>query len=63
MQVTDLVIPVSTLKFIRLEEGGGGGWSLVTTYSGKKVRFTEKILAGGTGLRDNSKMVVNCVEI
>ena len=23
MQVTDLVIPVSTLKFIRLEEGGG----------------------------------------
>ena len=61
MQVTDLVIPVSTLKFIRLEEGGG--WSLVTTYSGKKVRFTEKILAGGTGLRDNSKMVVNCVEI
>ena len=25
MQVTDLVIPVSTLKFIRLEEKGGRG--------------------------------------
>ena len=46
MQVTDLVIPVSTLKFIRLEEGGGGGHWLPLTV-GRKLDLLKKYWQGG----------------
>ena len=57
-----MILLVPTFEFWRLEGG-----SLVTCYSGTKVRFTEKNIGRpltgqcqwGGGLRDNDKLAAN----